>query len=68
MNMEKSVNGHWKNLWVNIGWYSGDPFKVISLTIGETMEAYNTRKIDQITFFNFQFLYFVIAFGWCSGL
>ena len=62
--MRKSFDVHLKKFWLNFGWYRGDPFKVISVTIGETMEAYNSRKIDQVTFFNFQVLYFVFAFGW----
>ena len=62
--MAKCLNVHSKGLWLNVGWFLGDPFKLLSVTIGETMEKYNYRKIDQVTFFNFQFLYFVLAFGW----
>lgn len=65
--MQKCINWHYKKIWLNIGWFHGDPFKVFSVTIGETMEAYNSRKIDQITFFNFQFLYFVFAVGWYAN-
>ena len=65
--MRKSFDARLKNVWVNLGWYPGDPFKVISVTIGETMEAYPSGKIDQVTFFNFQFLHFVFAFGWSAN-
>lgn len=58
------IDTHYKSLWLNLGWYYGEPFKVISVTIGETSEAYPSGKVDQVTFFNFQFLHFVFAFGW----
>ena len=65
--MRKSFDARLKNVWVNLGWYPGDPFKVISVTVGETSEAYPSRKVDHVTFLNIQFLYFVFAFGWSAN-
>lgn len=63
--MQKCI--YYKSLWLNAGWFRGDPFKLISITIGETTEAYSSGKVDQVTFFNFQFLHFVFAFGWYAN-
>ena len=65
--MQKSLNIHYKSLWLNAGWYRGDPFKVISITIGEALKSFPDEIIDQVTFLNIQFLYFVFAFGWSAN-
>jgi hypothetical protein len=53
-------------LWINFGWFSGDPFKLIDITIGETSENYSDKKVDMITFFSIQVIHFLFAFGWKS--
>ena len=65
--MQKSLNVHYKGLWLNAGWFHGDPFKLISITIGEALEDFRGGEIDQVTFLNIQFLYFVFAFGWSAN-
>lgn len=53
---------HKFNLWLNVGWYSGSPFKLFGFTIWETNEWKD--KIDMISFVDFQLLKFSISFGW----
>lgn len=65
--MRKSFDVRLKWFWLNLGWYPGDPFRVIGLNIGETQEAYPSRKVDHVTFLHIQFLYCVLAFGWSAN-
>jgi len=57
-----AINWHVYNFWLNIGWYSGDPFRVFSVSIFETLEdCYG--KVDHLTIFDITVLHFTIAFG-----
>lgn len=49
-------NTHRRHFWSNIGWYGGEPFRLIHISIGETDTGY-------LGLFAFQVAYFCIAFG-----
>ena len=63
---QKSLNLYAERLWMNLGWYKGDPFKLFCVTIWETGHSYDFKRVDHITVLSFQTLYFVFAFGWRS--
>lgn len=50
------------HMWLDVGWYSGSPFKLFNLTIWETSEW--SKQLDFISFVDFQVLKFTLAFGW----
>ncbi len=43
-------------LWLNIGWFAGDPFRLAHITIGENID-------DLVVFCELQILKFLIVFG-----
>lgn len=55
------INLNYKWFWLNFGWYSGDPFKTFSFTIGEV-----SVDEDIVTFFDIQIFLFSFSFGWCA--
>ena len=62
LQFKPSINLHIKKFWLNFGWYPGDPFKLLSLTIGEASEF--RGKVDFISIFDLQLLgYLSLAFG-----
>ncbi len=51
-----------KRFWMNCGWYSGEEFKLLNLSILEILtDAKN--KVDQINFFNIQITKFILTCG-----
>jgi hypothetical protein len=51
--------------WLNAGWYSGNPFKIFCLTIGERVPDYPAIKWyrDSWALIEIQFLYLLFSFG-----
>lgn len=64
--MKKYANIQHGNLWLSAGWFRNNPFKVVEITLGEAVEEYQSKKIGQIVFINFQFLRFVFSIGWSA--
>lgn len=54
--------GKWK-VWGQAGWFTGDVWKLICITIGETQNDWQDSKTDFVTILSLQFLYFHIGFG-----
>jgi hypothetical protein len=55
---------YWRSLWINLGWFPGDPLKLIDVSLGEIDFDYKTNKVDHVTLFSFQVVYFSLCFGW----
>lgn len=49
MKFKKNINPRIGKLWVNMGWYSGDPFRVFLLEIGQ-----HVNGLDMIVIFSIQ--------------
>ena len=47
--------------WLSLGWFSGEPFVLFLLLVGEFI---GYPKIDMVTIFSIQVLKLSLAFGW----
>lgn len=61
--MSKALSLYVWSLWLNIGWFPGDPFKAFCLTFGETDHGYS-GDIDFVTLLSIQVIYFTFGLGW----
>ena len=64
MNKSHGLNLHLGSLWLNLGWYPGDPFKFFDFTLGEIERDLKTNDMDYIVVFSLQMAYFTLAAGW----
>jgi hypothetical protein len=49
--------------WLDLGWYPGETFRILRVTIGEVEEVC-ARKADFIIFFHLQIWHFIFSVGW----
>lgn len=64
MNKAHGINLYPFSMWLNFGWYPGDPFELFRLTILEANKDYKGEKIDFVTIFSVKITHLLFAFGW----
>lgn len=64
--MKPRIYKHFGNLFVNVGWFSGEPFALFKLTIGQVTEGY-PDGIDCITLFDIQVTKIAFCVGWSKA-
>ena len=63
LNKAHGININMRWFWMNLGWYPGNPFAILSLSVLEVDKGLYD-DIDFVQIFSVQVLYFCFAFGW----
>jgi len=59
------ISKSWKYVWINLGWYQGEPILAVKLSLFEPWATATEGKYKSGTVFEIQVAKFRIAFGWC---